>query len=325
VPSGVSMCSTWLPARWLRTRLVAARACTCWLTDAGETPSRRASSPVVPVSRSATRVRARVRPSRAPSACGEAPVPAASGAMQGQVAAGNTRQYLEGDERVYVDGALSPQLHGTGTEDFYESGWYFNRGTFTGPFNGDTAHEPGSGGCTYECDATYRLMLSQAVDYATALRFGMEHGPQDEATARYGSTAFLYTQPDFTAHRSDTIAVGDAASRSDHRYTETGTATQTTLAWRRGGRLRRAVRRIGVHRRRRQVARRLRGWRPGARHRRLRRRRPGRRGGLHPRRHRGRVRVAVPRRRVGPVGTPWHSHFAVGDEWPRPSGVDVVG
>jgi hypothetical protein len=27
----------------------------------------------------------------------------------------------------------------------------------------------------------------------------------------------------------------------------------------------------------------------------------------------------------GPVGTPWHSHFAVGDEWPRPSGVDVVG
>ncbi|HYO52263.1 DUF2961 domain-containing protein [Archangium sp.] len=38
---------------------------------------------------------------------------------------------LEGDERVHVDGSLTPQLYGTGTEDFYESGWYFSRGTFS--------------------------------------------------------------------------------------------------------------------------------------------------------------------------------------------------
>ena len=31
--------------------------------------------------------------------------------------------YLEGDERAFVDGRLA--FHGTGTEDFYEGGWYF--------------------------------------------------------------------------------------------------------------------------------------------------------------------------------------------------------
>ncbi|MFC4014115.1 DUF2961 domain-containing protein [Nonomuraea purpurea] len=149
--------------------------------------------------------------------------------MQGQIAAGNTRQYLEGDERVHVDGALTPQIHGTGAEDFYESGWYFNRGTFSNPMNGNPAHEKNGGGCQYECDATYRLMVSDAVEYSTALRFGIEHGFQNDAPATYGSTAFLYTQPYFGAHRTSVIDVGDATSRANSDYKESGAATQATL------------------------------------------------------------------------------------------------
>jgi hypothetical protein len=38
--------------------------------------------------------------------------------MRGRIASGNTRAYLEGDERAYVDGSRTPDLHGTGTEDF---------------------------------------------------------------------------------------------------------------------------------------------------------------------------------------------------------------
>jgi len=56
------------------------------------------------------------------------------------------RGYLEGDERVYVDGARTPQIHGTGTEDFYEGGWYFNRDVFSEPLNGESGHEPGTAG-----------------------------------------------------------------------------------------------------------------------------------------------------------------------------------
>ena len=36
--------------------------------------------------------------------------------------------FLEGAERGYTDASLSPQWYGTGTEDFYEGGWYFKNG-----------------------------------------------------------------------------------------------------------------------------------------------------------------------------------------------------
>ncbi|HEX6342086.1 DUF2961 domain-containing protein [Umezawaea sp.] len=132
------------------------------------------------------------------------------------------RGYLEGDERVHVDGSPSPQLHGTGTEDFYEGGWYFDRGEFANPLNGNTRHLVGTGGCAGECDATYRLMLADSVGYASALDFGIEHGPQDDVRADYSSTAFLYARPEPAVRRTDTVDAGDAASRSAHSWSETG-------------------------------------------------------------------------------------------------------
>src|SRR5690606_33648982 len=56
--------------------------------------------------------------------------------MEGHITSGNIRNYLEGDERVYVDGSRTPQIHGTGSEDFYQGGWYFNRQHFSAPMNG---------------------------------------------------------------------------------------------------------------------------------------------------------------------------------------------
>ncbi|GHH82341.1 hypothetical protein GCM10018793_41930 [Streptomyces sulfonofaciens] len=156
-----------------------------------------------------------------------------SDTMQGRIPTGNTRGYLEGDERVHTDGQLSPQLHGTGTEDFYESGWYFNRGTYTNPLNGNPKHEKTADGCPYECDGAYRLMLADAVPYSSALRFGIEHGAQDDAAAVYGSTAFLYAKdPSEGAgvHRTTVLDTGDPASRAAASYRESGSATRTTLA-----------------------------------------------------------------------------------------------
>ncbi|MFV2116062.1 DUF2961 domain-containing protein [Micromonospora sp. LOL_025] len=142
---------------------------------------------------------------------------------RGHIIGGNTRNYLEGDERVHVDGSPTPQIYGTGTEDFYESGWYFNRGEYSGAFTGNTAHLFRSGGCADECDAMYRLMIGDAVPYATALRFGIEHGPANDMPANYASTAFLYTQPTVALRRTDTLVSGDAASRAAHAYTDSGT------------------------------------------------------------------------------------------------------
>ncbi len=63
------------------------------------------------------------------------------------------RGYLEGDERAYVDGARTPALHGTGTEDFYEGGWYFAFHTFSNPQNGNPAFELEELGCEVLCDS----------------------------------------------------------------------------------------------------------------------------------------------------------------------------
>ena len=39
--------------------------------------------------------------------------------------------YLEGDESIYVDGEESPSWHGTGTEDYFNGGWYFGSSSFS--------------------------------------------------------------------------------------------------------------------------------------------------------------------------------------------------
>ncbi|TDD66265.1 DUF2961 domain-containing protein [Jiangella aurantiaca] len=129
--------------------------------------------------------------------------------MEGRITGGNVRNYLEGDERVYVDGARTPQINGTGSEDFYEGGWYFNRNEFSNPMNGAPEMETRGFGCEYQCDAAYRLMITDAVEFRTGLRFGIEHGPTANEPAVYGSTAFWYGHRDEAALRvTDAVPAG---------------------------------------------------------------------------------------------------------------------
>jgi hypothetical protein len=148
----------------------------------------------------------------------------------GDASTGNIRNYLEGDERVYVDGSRTPQIHGTGSEDFYEAGWYFNRGAFSDPTNGHAAEETREAGCAQQCDSAYRLTIGDAVAFGSGLRFGIEHGPGDDEPATYGSTAFSYQQPHFSLQRTDVLDVGDGASERAHGYSGGGDAAPWTLA-----------------------------------------------------------------------------------------------
>lgn len=144
-----------------------------------------------------------------------------------------SRAFLEGDERVYTDGSRSPELHGTGTEDFYQSGWYFNRDTYTQPFNGDPAHLTATTGCAADSDCTgaYRLMIGDAVPFGSAITFGIEHGPGDDVAATYSTTAFWYGQDAPSARRTDTLTLGDAASEQAHGYTGTGAVTSLSSSF----------------------------------------------------------------------------------------------
>jgi len=139
--------------------------------------------------------------------------------------------FLEGAERVYTDGSASPQWYGTGTEDFYEGGWYFKNGTrFSAPLTGQPDQRTATGGCADYCIAVYRLMLADAIDYHSAIRFGIEHGKRNMVQPDYSSTAFLYTQRNDTATPGDEVTPTDPASRVMHDYTDVDATDQLLIS-----------------------------------------------------------------------------------------------
>lgn len=139
--------------------------------------------------------------------------------------------FLEGAERVYTDGAASPQWYGTGTEDLYEGGWYFKNGThFSDPLNGQPDQRTATGGCADYCVAVYRIMLADAIGYHSGIRFGIEHGKRNMVQPDYSSTAFLYTQPDAGISAGDDVTPTDPVNRVLHGYTDSDATDQLLVS-----------------------------------------------------------------------------------------------
>ena len=142
----------------------------------------------------------------------------------------SNRIYLEGNERVYVDGTRTPNPNGTGTEDYFDSGWYFTNGPDTLPFNGNPSHQAGTYGCpdNVDCTSAYRLTIDDAVPFDASISYNIEHGfdfnapgggTGDDVAAAYSSTAFWYGVSGAGQKTTDTLTVGDTASESAHAYT----------------------------------------------------------------------------------------------------------
>lgn len=135
----------------------------------------------------------------------------------------NQRNYLEGDERFYANGSSTPSWHGTGTEDFYESGWYFRNGTtFNGPMSANPAHQNGVDGCKYDCTAASRLLVPDAVPFADGLKAGIEHGPNNDESGDYSSTAYWYGGKPAAQQQTDQVDLSDPGNRDQHGYRAEG-------------------------------------------------------------------------------------------------------
>jgi hypothetical protein len=128
---------------------------------------------------------------------------------------------LEGDERVYVDGNLTPALYGTGTEDYFGGGWYFRNGNVSFPSHGAPLLTPTS-------VVAYRLQLGDMIPYQTSLIFGMEHGGKDDVNnTNYYSVAYYYQKDTPGMIQTDALDVGDAASETRHDYAVSDKTWQT--------------------------------------------------------------------------------------------------
>jgi hypothetical protein len=137
------------------------------------------------------------------------------------------RQYLEGDERIFVDGLRHPSLYGTGTEDFFNGGFYFDQGPFSLALHG--LLEQGVTPANEHASVAYRFLLTDAVPYGQSIRVGLEGGPESDLAIRARTVAYYYLGPEPPLMTVDILDLGDPVSRADHGYGFSGVEETRTL------------------------------------------------------------------------------------------------
>jgi hypothetical protein len=88
--------------------------------------------------------------------------------------------FFEGDDIVTIDGRMA--IHGTGSEDMFNGGYYALPGRWDG--RGATpARLSGALGYNRQISRTggYRVLLGDAYSFSRSLRFDLEHGPENNA------------------------------------------------------------------------------------------------------------------------------------------------
>lgn len=152
--------------------------------------------------------------------------------------------YEEGDHRFYIDGSITPQIIGTGTEDFYNGAGYFilndnahnKLGFHTLPFSGYTNYLRNfedDGSTLNQGVSCYRSFVTDPINFRNGIKLTFEHGGGEfnrvinrgqatNQTAGYEALVCYYYQPVTKMNLTDTFVVSDAASAAQHDYIGSG-------------------------------------------------------------------------------------------------------
>ena len=128
-----------------------------------------------------------------------------------------SNRYLEGDERFYLDDSRSPQIYGTGTEDYFNAGWYFRFGAFSlplhgGPFVCVPERSRSRTGCR-------RMHVGDLLPFFRSARLGIEHdGFNDNIDDALWSVAFFYHRSEVLLVKTDHLELGSESSETEHGY-----------------------------------------------------------------------------------------------------------
>ncbi len=122
---------------------------------------------------------------------------------------GLTAQPSEGDDMIFIDGAAQPTLHGTGTEDYFNTSWS-PKEPFQHPYFGyprvnadDKGYFTGWMGRTH----VYRFHITDPIYFDRSLKFTIEHGHNNALVLDLRSVAYWY--------QSDAVAVPAIPSREE--------------------------------------------------------------------------------------------------------------
>jgi hypothetical protein len=100
--------------------------------------------------------------------------------------------FFEGDDSTVVDGQMT--MHGTGSEDYFNGGWYAMMDRWDGPLS-----LPLSGALDYNLAMSrtggYRLFLTDKIPFTRSIFHSIEHGPEHNlAPGTYTSVAYYYSE-----------------------------------------------------------------------------------------------------------------------------------
>ncbi|MFA6097657.1 MAG: DUF2961 domain-containing protein [Candidatus Paceibacterota bacterium] len=148
--------------------------------------------------------------------------------------------FMEGDERIYVDGSQSPIAQGTGIEDFYNGGFFYVTSrmgdkvtNFSLPTHGATAntglYSSTAAAGSLSMNSQYRFFISDLIPFRKHIKIGVEHGSGNNRAVEEWTLAYYYFKPDASMVLTDTIDIGTSASETSHGYAITNQASLGTL------------------------------------------------------------------------------------------------
>ncbi len=132
------------------------------------------------------------------------------------------RGFLEGDARFYIDDNRTPHVASTGTEEYFNWGWYDllrHDKVFQYPMHGYPVHVLDD----QDHSVMYRFHFTDVVPYYRSFRFMLEHGPVGRWPGNYSATAFFYQKETSRLVLTDEIDIGDLTSEEAHGYLCEGT------------------------------------------------------------------------------------------------------
>lgn len=124
--------------------------------------------------------------------------------------------FFEGDDTTYVDGKM--RLHGTGSEDYYNGGWYalldrWDRG-ISMPIHGSLDYSLPMGRT-----GGYRFFLSDKLSFEKEIYHGIEHGESgNNFPVDYISVAFFYAAQPLKEKMEPTTELREVYLPSAHVY-----------------------------------------------------------------------------------------------------------
>jgi hypothetical protein len=119
-----------------------------------------------------------------------------------------TPAFLEGDPFIYIDSNIDNHQRYTGSEDYFNGGWFMDDGPFTLPF----------AGAPHLHRSYYRFHILDAIDFNSSFEYDLQHGVNNDFQVWYRTVAFFYLQPSPYWTSADTIRHGAAWSVAGSGY-----------------------------------------------------------------------------------------------------------